>query len=122
MDGQSKQFYQVSPEETLEALKSRRSGLSAVEARTRLGEHGSNSLEVHHKEPTIITYLRQFKDLMILLLLASSVISFSLGDERTAIVLPALVVFNTTIGFLQEFKAGQVMQSLAHLVVGEATV
>jgi Ca2+-transporting ATPase len=59
---------------------------------------------------------------MIVLLCASSVISYFLGDKRTAIVLLALVFFNTTIGFLQEFKAGKVMESLAKLVHANATV
>jgi Ca2+-transporting ATPase len=122
MDGQTKQFYRVSPEETMTALSSRRAGLSEAEATSRRKEQGPNTLVVHRRQPAVVTYIKQFKDLMVLLLLASSVLSFVLDDPRTAVVLLALVVFNTTIGFLQEFKAEKVMRSLSHLVVGEATV
>ncbi len=122
MDGQQKQFYQLSPAEALDAQQSRREGLTQAEASQRFTEHGPNTLEIKHKESLVVTYARQFKDLMVVLLLASSVISFALGDPRTAYVLLALVVFNTTIGFFQEFKAEKVMQSLERLVVGEATV
>lgn len=122
MDGSQKQFYRLSPQEALAELQTRREGLSAEEAKARLAEHGPNSLEVKRKQPLIVTYLRQFKDLMVILLVASSGLSFALGDPRTGFVLMALIFFNTTIGFLQEFKAEKVMKSLARLVVGEATV
>ena len=115
-------LYQVTPEEALASLQSRREGLSDSEAQQRTAQYGPNTLRVRHKESPLFTYLRQFKDLMILLLIASSIISFYLQDSRTAIVLLVLVFFNTTIGFLQEFKAERVMESLARLVVADATV
>lgn len=95
-------------------------GLSSKEADRRLEQYGYNKLEQLSKETAFHKYLRQFKDLMILLLLASAVISMVLGDNRTAIVLLALVLFNTIIGFSQEFKAEKLMESLERLVVTEA--
>lgn len=122
MDTAQKPFYRTSPEEALTLLKSRHTGLSHAEVTARLVEHGHNSLVVKRKESAFVTYLRQFKDLMIVLLLASGVISYYLEDPRTAVVLFALVFFNTTIGFIQEFKAEKVMESLARLVVADASV
>ncbi|HSX24182.1 MAG TPA: cation-transporting P-type ATPase [Candidatus Saccharimonadales bacterium] len=95
-------------------------GLSSTEAAKRLEEYGPNRLQELNKESTLHKYLRQFKDLMIILLLASAFISLFLGDGRTAVVLVALVLFNTIIGFSQEFKAEQLMESLEKLVVTEA--
>lgn len=115
-------YYRLEPAETLKVLASDKNGLSASEAAKRLSTHGSNSLEITHKKPAILTYLGQFRDLMILLLLASSLISYLLEDARTALVLFILVLFNTTIGFLQEFKAGRVMESLERLAVSSASV
>ena len=48
--------------------------------------------------------------------------SFYLGDRRTSYVLLALVFFNTAIGFLQEFKAEKLIESLEKLVVAKARV
>ncbi|HEX9153562.1 MAG TPA: cation-transporting P-type ATPase, partial [Candidatus Saccharimonadales bacterium] len=121
-DSRKLHYYRLSPEAVLEELKTNKDGLSKDEATLRLAQHGSNNLEVVNKEPLALVYLRQFRDLMIILLLASSLISLFLGDARTAIVLAALIVFNTTIGFLQEYKAGKVMESLEKLVVSTATV
>jgi Ca2+-transporting ATPase len=99
-----------------------REGLEAAVAKTRLDQYGPNHLETTKPTPLPIRYLRQFKDLMIVLLLISGCISFLLGDSRTGIVLFALVLFNTMIGFTQEYKAERIMESLVRLVVPEAKV
>lgn len=121
-DARQLHYYRLETEEALRELHSQPSGLSTSEALSRASQYGRNELEIKHKEPFIITYSRQFKDLMIILLLVSSLVATYLGDGRTAVVLLVLVFFNTTIGFLQEYKAGRVMDSLERLVVGEATV
>ncbi|MEK7153650.1 MAG: cation-transporting P-type ATPase, partial [Patescibacteria group bacterium] len=121
-DSRHLQYYRLSPEAILDELKTRKQGLSSSEAAVRADQYGHNALEITRKETPILTYLRQFRDLMIVLLLASSVVSFILGDARTAVVLLVLVIFNTTIGFLQEHKAGRVMESLEKLVVSNAAV
>jgi Ca2+-transporting ATPase len=115
-------YYRESVEDTLKGVGSNKKGLSTKEATNRLSRDGSNTLAVKHKDAPFITYFRQFKDLMIVLLLASSILSFYLHDLRTGIVLLVLIFFNTTIGFLQEFKAERLMESLARLVVADATV
>ncbi|HEX8763263.1 MAG TPA: cation-transporting P-type ATPase [Candidatus Saccharimonadales bacterium] len=115
-------FYRANSADVLSSLSSRRDGLNLHEAAERLAKNGLNILVNKHKELAITKYLRQFKDLMIILLIASGIISYFLEDPRTAVVLFVLVLFNTTIGFLQEFKAEKVMESLSRLVVSEATV
>jgi Ca2+-transporting ATPase len=97
-------------------------GLSPGEAAKRRQQTGPNNLAVKHTEAWWQTYLRQFRDLMIALLVGSGVIAMFLGDKRTGIVLFALVFFNVTIGFLQEFKAEKLIESLEKLVVAHARV
>lgn len=99
-----------------------RNGLESVVAKTRLSQNGPNQLATTKTTSLPVRYLRQFKDLMIVLLLISGCISFLLGDSRTGIVLFALVLFNTLIGFTQEYKAERIMESLVRLVVPEAKV
>ena len=121
-DARKLHYYRISAEDVLKEINSGHNGLSPSDAQARLEKYGSNALSIKHRDSALVTYLRQFRDLMILLLLVSSGISFFLGDDRTAIVLFALVVLNTTIGYLQEYKAGKVMESLERLVVSEATI
>ncbi|HSX29937.1 MAG TPA: cation-transporting P-type ATPase [Candidatus Saccharimonadales bacterium] len=113
-------YYRISGEQTLRQLESRQHGLTTTEAAKRLERDGPNVITSHRKNPVWLLYLQQFKDLMIILLLASSFIAWYLDDPRTSAVLFVLAVFNTTIGFLQEFKAGRLMASLEKLVVPEA--
>ncbi|HEU4914766.1 MAG TPA: cation-transporting P-type ATPase [Candidatus Saccharimonadales bacterium] len=121
-DSRQLHYYRLDSKAVLKELRSELGGLTPEEAKARLEKYGPNSLTVKHKDPLPLVYLRQFRDLMIILLLASSIVSFALNDVRTAIVLFVLVIFNTTIGFLQEFKAGKVMDSLERLVVATASV
>ncbi len=114
--------YQQSVQEVLQALKSHRAGLGASEAKRRLETYGENRLIEVNKESYLRKYLRQFRDTIILLLVVSAALSAYLGDVRTAVVLGFLVLFNTAIGFAQEFKAERIMESLEKLVVPSAKV
>lgn len=114
-------YYRLETRAVLQELQSDKNGLSSNQAAERLEQIGPNALSVSHKTPWVITYARQFRDLMVLLLLGSSLLSFYLGDSKTGAVLLVLVIFNTTIGFFQEFKAGKVMESLEKLVVNHAS-
>lgn len=115
-------YYRLSPDEVLAKVQSNKAGLTTQEASERIEQFGPNALALAKRESRLVTYLRQFRDLMIVLLLASAALSAYLGDIRTAIVLLALVFFNTTIGFLQEYKAERLIQSLEKLVVAKARV
>lgn len=115
-------FYRLEVAAALKLLSASKQGLQSSEVSRRIADAGPNILTAKKRESWVATYLRQFKDLMILLLVGSGSLSLYLGDQRTAIVLYALVFFNTSIGFLQEFKAERVMQSLEKLVVATANV
>lgn len=117
-----KQFHNLSIEEALKELSSSKNGISKQEASNRLQEIGPNKLEEFKKDPWYKKYARQFKDLLIILLLISSVVSFAFEDERVGFALLAIVFLNTYMGFRQEYKAEKIMESLEKLVVPTAKV
>jgi P-type Ca2+ transporter type 2C len=114
--------YRLSFETVLKQFETSKSGLSTQKAAHLLEKNGPNALADIKSEPLWRRYLRQFQDWMILLLLASGGVSAYLGDLRTALVLFALVLFNTLIGFLQEYRAEKTMQALEKLVQAMAEV
>ncbi len=119
----NRDVYRLSVAEALERLGSSADGLSAARADKLLEDVGPNRLTRIKKDSFIRKYFRQYKDLMIILLLASSFLAFTfLDDQRAAVVLLAIVLFNTIIGFSQEFKAEKLMDSLSKLVVSNANV
>lgn len=97
-------------------------GLKETEAISRQEKFGANKLVAAQKDSLLTRFLRQFKDLMLILLLLSSVFSFAINDARTGVILLIIVLINATIGFTQEYKAEKVMASLEKLVVPLAKV
>ena len=108
--------YRRSTTEAIADAGSTETGLSAAQVELHRAQFGSNVIVELAKESPLRRYLRQFKDWMIALLLASAAITGFLGDLGTAVVLLVLVVFNTLIGFVQEFRAEKTMEALERLV------
>ena len=97
-------------------------GLSEKEARKKLLEHGPNILEEKKKISLVKLLLRQFTDVMVLVLLASTVISAFMGDVTEAVTIIAIVVINAILGFVQEFRTEKTMEALKSLAAPAAKV
>ncbi|MEO6533821.1 MAG: cation-transporting P-type ATPase [Pseudolysinimonas sp.] len=108
--------YLVSVERTLAQFETTPSGLTDAEVTAHRATFGANVIVELKKESGLRRYLRQFKDWMIVLLLASAAVTAFLGDFGTAGVLVVLVAINTLIGFLQEYRAEKTMEALEKLV------
>lgn len=115
-------FYRQDTSTLLASLQTKKDGLSEAEAMQRRVQYGPNALKQLHRESAWHKYIKQYKDLMILLLIACTGLAFFTDDQQTGIVLIALILLNTIIGFTQEYKAEKLMQSLEQLVVDEAKV
>jgi Ca2+-transporting ATPase len=59
---------------------------------------------------------------MVVVLLIATIISFSLHETKSAIVLLVVIIINASIGFVQELQAERALSSLASLVVPTAIV
>jgi len=122
MDGQKLPFYRISGEEALADLRSGPKGLSDAEAADRLRHIGDNRLETTPGTPIWWLALRQFKNLLVIILLVSGSLALYLRDLRTALILIFIALINTVIGFFQEYKAESLLASLQKLVVPQAKV
>jgi Ca2+-transporting ATPase len=92
-------------------------GLSAEEAARRLRTQGPNRLTGAKKESGFQAFLRQYRDVMQLILLGAAVVSLLVtGDVATAAVLAGLTVFNAVIGLRQEAKAEESVKALAQMM------
>ncbi|MDJ0337106.1 cation-transporting P-type ATPase [Cryobacterium sp. PH31-O1] len=107
--------YRSSESEVLARFAARRSGLTSAEVLVHRASYGDNVIVQVQQESMLLRYLRQFKDWMIVLLLACAAITGYLGDTLTSGVLVLLVLLNTSIGFVQEYRAGKTMEALQHL-------
>ena len=111
-----------SSEEVLRVLESSaQEGLGFEEAKRRLEEFGPNVLDRASGEGAWKILWRQINDPLIWVLLASSVLALFLGETVDALVVLAVVVLNTIIGFVQEYRAGKEIEALVDLVPRHAT-
>jgi Ca2+-transporting ATPase len=97
-------------------------GLSPAEAAARAEQFGLNKFDAGQAEPRWRAFLRQFTDLMQLVLLVSGVVSLLLQEWETGIVLIALTVFNAVLGLQQEGKAAAAVSALQQMMIVKARV
>ena len=81
-------------------------------AQARLERHGPNELAAGKKISAWCILLRQFTNLLIVILLAATVISFFLGESLDAYVILAIVLACVGLGFFQEYRAEQAAAAL----------
>lgn len=115
-------YYRQAPADVLEELGSSAEGLKTKEAAERLEHLGPNLLRKAHRDSAFITFVRQFKNLLVAILLVSAGISLYLNDGKTATIMIAIALINTLVGFFQEHKAETLFASLQQLMVPQAKV
>src|SRR5215203_5226294 len=100
-----------------------RSGLDAAEVERRRAEVGPNKLAEGKTEPGWHAFLRQYHDLMQLVLLAVAIISIVvLQDFATGIFIIGLTVLNAVLGLNQEGKAAESVAALQKMLLIHAHV
>ena len=106
----------------IEDLDSSLRGLSSEEAQKRLEEYGPNELKEEKKKTWLVMFLDQFKDFMILVLMAAAFISGIIGELSDTIAIVVIVVLNAVIGFIQEYRAEKAMAALKKMAASHAVV
>lgn len=109
-------------DELLQMLDTRANGLLHVDAQDRLQRHGLNELQPVKKQPVWQKLLRQLADFMTLILLAAAVVSGIIGDATDALIILLIVVLNTIIGFVQEYRAEKAVEALRSMAAPVAWV
>ena len=97
-------------------------GISSGEALERLKEHGPNSLIEKKKKSPWVIFLHQFKDFMIIVLMAAAIISGFIGDITDTIIIITIILLNAIIGFIQEYRAEKAMEALKKMATVRAMV
>ncbi len=115
-------FYRMSAAEALDDLRTSDQGLSKAEAADRLKHIGPNRLERTKHAPVWLLFARQFKNLLVLILVISAGLSLYLHNAKTAVIMLLIALINAGVGFLQEHKAESLLHSLELLVVPHAKV
>src|SRR5690606_38915249 len=97
-------------------------GLSTAEAARRLQHYGENRLPAAKKRGPLLRFLRQFHNLLLYLMLGAAAITALLGHWVDSAVIVTAVLVNVLIGFIQEGKAENALDSIRQLLSTRATV
>ncbi|MBT2573415.1 calcium-translocating P-type ATPase, SERCA-type [Bacillus sp. ISL-51] len=109
-------FHEMGQTDLLQATNtSIKQGLTEKEVKKRLEKHGPNELQEGKRTSAIVLFFAQFKDFMVLVLLAATLISGFLGEYVDAIAIMAIVFVNGVLGFFQERRAEKSLKALKEL-------
>lgn len=97
-------------------------GLDSARAGERLERFGPNQLEVEEGRGLVAIVAAQFRDFMILVLIAAAFVSGILGERSDALAIIVIVVLNAVVGAVQEYRAQRAIAALRRMSALEARV
>ena len=119
---QSISWHTLTLDETYERLNTNPQGLTSIEAAKRLQAVGLNELQAVRRISPWEILLDQFKNVLILILLAATAISLLLEHGVESIVIGVIVMFAVLLGFVQEYRAERAIEALRKMAAPTATV
>lgn len=115
-------WHKTRANEVIKELESDQKGLTESIARQRLTQYGRNELETKKKISPLFIFFRQFKSVMILVLVVAAIIAGFVGDLPDTIVIVVIIILNAVAGFLQEYRAEKAMDALQKMAVPNIVV
>jgi len=109
-------FWSLSADELAKLLETSAAGLTSTEARRRLRTYGPNRLQTARKTANLVLFLRQFKSPLILILLVAVGLSFFLNESVDAVIIVAIILLSSILGFWQEKRASDAVKTLLSVV------
>ena len=88
----------------LQELKTTEKGLSTQEAEQRLEKYGLNELVAKKATSDLTIFLRQFKDIFVIMLRIGIGISIAINELPDAGIIGVSVIVNAIVGFGQEYR------------------
>ncbi|MEM4250584.1 MAG: calcium-transporting P-type ATPase, PMR1-type [Candidatus Bathyarchaeia archaeon] len=115
-------FHSMKTEDVLKVLQSSMKGLDDSEARARLERYGPNELRSEKQTSPLKIFAEQFGEILIIILLAATFISYLLGEIVDALVILFIVFACAVLGFVQEYRAERSLEALKRMASPTAIV
>jgi len=116
------EWYSKESKQVLTDLKTDSKGLSNEEAERRVTEFGYNELKETKRVTAFQIFLGQFKDVFVIMLLVATAISFIVGETVDALTIAVIVILNSVVGFIQEYRSERAMDAMKKLTAPKARV
>lgn len=115
-------FWSLSLGELSERLETNSNGLTTADAKGRARIYGPNRLRTSKRSDASTLLIAQFKSPLILILLVAAGVSFFFNESIDALIIIAIVLLSSLLGFWQEKRAADAVQTLLSIVKMDATV
>jgi len=115
-------WHQKEITQVLGELNTTTEGLTRDEVKRRLEKYGLNELIKIKRRTTLGMFVDQFRDFMILVLIAAAIISGFVGDFKDTTAIVFVVILNAAVGFFQEYQAEKAIEALKTMAALKATV
>ncbi|MDA9471317.1 HAD-IC family P-type ATPase [Enterococcus sp. 5H] len=115
-------WYKMKTDELINSLHGNLHGLTSEERHNRHIQDGSNALSKEEEVSNLKKFFSHFHDLLIYVLIASAVLKGISGDYIDMVIILLVVVINSIIGYVQEAKASDSLNSLNSMMSSEAIV
>ncbi|WP_455284093.1 cation-translocating P-type ATPase, partial [[Eubacterium] cellulosolvens] len=119
---QKRLWHSLRSHDAVVELGSDEGGLDEEEAKLRLRQFGYNELEPEKRPSPAAIFFRQFKNILVIILLAATFMSLALGETVDAAVILAIVFAISVLGFVQEYRAERALEALKRMAALSATV
>ena len=97
-------------------------GLTTEKAEELLKKYGPNKLEHKKKTTCLKIFAGQFKDVMVMILLAATTVSVVMGELYDALTIMVIVVLNAVLGFIQEYRTEKTLEAIKSIAAPAARV
>ncbi len=116
------EFYILTADKAMQALKTFSSGLSQREAKNRLERYGYNQVVREKRAAIPVIFLNQFRNTFILLLIFAGLSSLLLRQTLEALSIGGIVILNAILGFVQDYRAEKAIEELKKMAAPTARV
>eukprot|EP01071_Lankesteria_metandrocarpae_P007669 Lankesteria_metandrocarpae@DN4745_c0_g1_i1.p1 len=97
-------------------------GLTHEQAAIHLETYGTNTLAEEQRESIIITFLWQFANVVVALLIIAAIVSFAFQEWAEGVVISLVVIFNAALATYMEKSAGDALAKLAKMAAPRCNV
>ena len=115
-------WYQKDIGEIETLLQTSKNGIKSSDIPKLTEKYGKNELTDKKQKSTLVMFLEQFSDFLVIILIAAAIVSAVLGDLESAIVIIAVITGNAILGTIQQKKAESSLNSLKEMSTPEAKV
>ncbi|MGM0470464.1 MAG: cation-translocating P-type ATPase, partial [Promethearchaeati archaeon] len=115
-------WHSLGTEEVFKKLDTSPKGLSEDEIERRLEKYGPNEIEEEEPISKIEVLLAQIRNPIVYIIFITAIITFIFDKYADTIVIGLVIVFNTAIGFFQEYKAETSIKALKSMISPECDV